>query len=146
MNKLIGLILAATVASVGLVKAETPDIKPQKEECKFCKTKREFYDRKLEFLKKELNLSQEQVQKISLIKQEEKEALEKFRKEHKMPLEEATKGGEFNRDIFINTVKQNSEKMAQIKAEYFQKLFEVLDKNQREKFLSLIHKRTKNEM
>lgn len=123
---------------VGLANAQTDG------ECKFCRTKLGYEEKKVEILKKELNLSTPQMEKIKEIEREKREAIKNFFKDYKSPIQEAIKDGKFEKEMFINTVKENAEKVAKIKADYIQKMLEILDDTQREKFLRMVEKRVKN--
>lgn len=93
-------------------------------------------EKHLEKLKQELNLSQEQFTKIKEIKKQEREEMKNFFvKEHKNPLIEATKSGNFDKEIFQKTMLENAKKMSEIKAKYFEQIFNLLNKDQREKFI-----------
>lgn len=136
MKKILITLLAVGILG-GSVKAE----EKREAECKLCKTNLAFEEKKVYHLKRTLNLSEEQVGKVRQIIKEEREELEKFFKEHKIPLKEAIKEGTFKKEVFIETAKENAEKMAKIKAEYFQKILGILDDKQKQKFIELTEKR-----
>lgn len=112
----------------------------REEGCKFCKTKLAYQEEKVERLKRELNLTDVQTERLKQIIKEEREAVEKFIKEHRIPIKESIKDGSFKKDIFINTVKENAEKRATIKAEYIEKVLSLLDEDQKKKFLHMVEK------
>ncbi|MCX7738802.1 MAG: hypothetical protein N2Z80_05260 [Hydrogenothermaceae bacterium] len=75
------------------------------------------------------------------IEREKREAIERFVKEHRIPIKEALNLGKFDRNVFLNTVRENAEKMANIKADYIEKILEILDEKQKEKFLQMMERR-----
>jgi Spy/CpxP family protein refolding chaperone len=97
----------------------------------------EKHERHLEKLKQELNLTDEQFNQIKEIKKQEKEEIKNFFvKEHKNCLLEATKSGKFDKEVFQKTMLENAKKMSEIKAKYLEKMFNVLNDEQRQKFIN----------
>ncbi len=99
-------------------------------------------ERHLENLKTKLNLCDEQFKQIKEIKKQEKEEIKNFFKnEHKNPLIEATKSGNFDKETFQKTMLENAKKMSEIKAKYMEKMFNVLNDEQKKKFIDLMNLR-----
>jgi Spy/CpxP family protein refolding chaperone len=97
----------------------------------------EKHERHLEKLKQELNLTDEQFNQIKEIKKQEKEEIKNFfAKEHKNPLLEATKSGKFDKEVFQKTMVENVKKISEIKAKYLEKMFNVLNEQQKQKFIN----------
>ena len=95
------------------------------------------HEKHLERLKQELNLSDEQFNKIKEIKRQEREEMKNFfLKEHKNPLLEATKSGKFDKDIFQKAMLENTKRISEIEAKYLEKIFDVLNDQQRQKFIN----------
>lgn len=133
---LVSLTLIAGLLT-GLAKAETE--KPG--EFKFFKTRSAYEEKKLEILKRELDLSNAQLEKVREIEMEKREAIERFVKEHRIPIKEALKLGKFDRNVFVKTVRENAEKIANIKADHIEKILEILNEKQKEKFLQMMERR-----
>lgn len=95
----------------------------------------------IEKLQKDLNLTQEQVEKIKQLKQAEREEMKEFMKQHKNPVLEATKNGNFDKEVFKNTVVENAKKMAEMRAKYLEKMFSILNEDQKKKFLEIMKER-----
>ncbi|MDM7274058.1 Spy/CpxP family protein refolding chaperone [Sulfurihydrogenibium azorense] len=98
-------------------------------------------ERYIEKLQKELNLTQDQVEKIKQIKQAQREEMKEFMKQHKNPVLEATKNGNFDKEAFKNTVVENAKNMAEIRAKYLEKMFSVLNEDQKKKFIEIMKER-----
>lgn len=130
-----------TLLAVGILGGSVKAQEKKEAECKLCKTNLAFEEKKIYHLKRKLNLSEEQVENMRQIIKEEREELEKFFKEHKIPLKEAIKEGTFKKEVFIETAKENAEKMAKIKAEYLQKMLNILNDEQKQKFIQITEKR-----
>lgn len=139
MKKILTILLASAILFSSINAQEKGET-----ECKLCKTNLAFEEKRIEHLRKTLNLTDKQVEDVRQVIKKEKEAIENFFKEHKIPLKEATKNGSFEREIFIQTARENAEKMAKIKADYFQKMLEILDEKQRQKFIELTERRFEN--
>lgn len=135
------VVVAAVLAVLlgGVALADTHG----EERCKFCKTRLAYEEERAARLKKALGLTEAQVEKLKQIIREERDAVEKFIKEHKIPLREATKDGQFRKDIYIATVRENAEKRAAIKAAFFEKVFEMLDDVQKKKFIEMMERKVK---
>ncbi|WP_297887832.1 Spy/CpxP family protein refolding chaperone [Sulfurihydrogenibium sp.] len=95
-------------------------------------------EKHLEKLKKELNLTDQQVQQWKEIKKAENEEMRNLMKEHKNPFLEATKSGNFDKEVFKNTVLENAKRMSEIKAKYMEKLFSILNDEQKKKFIQIM--------
>ena len=131
--KVVMLTLALGIGLVGnsFAMGDAPE-KPYKME-----KMAERHERHLEKLKQELNLTDEQFNQIKEIKKQEKEEIKNFfAKEHKNPLLEATKSGKFDKEVFQKTMVENAKKMSEIKAKYLEKMFNVLNDEQRQKFIN----------
>lgn len=97
----------------------------------------EKHEKHLEKLKQELNLTDEQFNQIKEIKKQEKEEIKNFlAKEHKNSLLEATKSGKFDKEVFQKTMLENAKKMSEIRAKYLEKMFNILNDDQRQKFIN----------
>ena len=100
--------------------------------------KREHIQEKyLEKLRQKLNLSDEQFKQIKEIKEQEREEIKNFfAKEHKNCILEATKNGKFDKEIFQKTMIENAKKMSEIRSKYLEKMFDVLNEDQKQKFIN----------
>jgi Spy/CpxP family protein refolding chaperone len=87
-------------------------------------------------LKRKLNLTDEQANQIREIKRQEMEEVRNFfTRERKSALEEATKNGGFDEDVFVRTSVENAKKVAEIRAKYLKKTLGVLNEEQKKKFI-----------
>ncbi|MBX0310186.1 MAG: Spy/CpxP family protein refolding chaperone [Sulfurihydrogenibium sp.] len=100
------------------------------------------YENHFKKLKQKLNLTDEQLNQIKEIKKQEKEEIKNFfAKEYKNPLLEATKSGKFDRKAFQETATENAKEISGIKAKYLEKMFNVLNDQQRQKFIDYTKKK-----
>jgi Spy/CpxP family protein refolding chaperone len=96
----------------------------------------------LEKLKNELNLTDQQIQQLKEIKKEESKEMRNFiMKDFKNPFVEATKNGNFDREVFKNTLIENAKKESEIKAKYIEKILAVLNEEQKNKFIKIMQEK-----
>ncbi len=100
--------------------------------------KEQKQERYLERLRKELDLTDQQIQQWKEIKRSEMEEMRNMMKDHKNPVLEATKSGNFDKETFKNTIVENAKKMAEIKAKYMEKIFSILSEDQKKKFIQMM--------
>ncbi len=95
-------------------------------------------------LKKELGLTKNQIHQIATIKRQEFKAFEVNMGHFRNPLFSAMKSGTFNKKIFISDITGKAKNMAEIKANFFEKFFNVLTPKQRSRFVVLMKKMINN--
>jgi Spy/CpxP family protein refolding chaperone len=89
-----------------------------------------------EELKRKFNLTDDQIDQIREIKRQEMEEVRNFfARERKNTIEEATKNGWFDEDAFVKASVENAKKLAEIRAKYLKKILNVLNDEQKRKFL-----------
>jgi Spy/CpxP family protein refolding chaperone len=95
-----------------------------------------------EELKRKLNLTDDQVNQIREIKRQEMQEVKNFfTRERKNELDEATKNGVFDEDAFVRVSTENAKKLAEIRAKYLKKGFNVLNDDQKQKFIEELKNR-----
>jgi Spy/CpxP family protein refolding chaperone len=95
-----------------------------------------------EEMKRKLNLTDDQINQIREIKRQEIEEVRNFfAKERKNTIEEATKNGGFDEDAFVKSSVENTKKLAEIRAKYLKKILNVLNDEQKRKFLEDLRNR-----
>lgn len=90
-----------------------------------------------QYMQKELNLTPSQIQQIEQLRQERFQNFAKQQSNYKMPMYDAIASGNFNKKVFIEESEQNAKLRAQEKANYFQRFFDILTPQQRQKFVEL---------
>jgi len=100
-----------------------------------------------EGLKKKLNLTDDQATQIREIrKQEMEEIKEFFTRERKSAIEEATRNGGFDEDVFVKTSVENTKKSAEIRAKYLKKILSILNEDQKKAFIEDLKNRDPQKM
>ncbi|RZD16041.1 MAG: hypothetical protein EVJ46_07565 [Candidatus Acididesulfobacter guangdongensis] len=97
-------------------------------------------------LKKQLHLNKNQVRQIILFKRQEFKSFRSNMGNFKNPLLSAIKSGTFNKSVFISNITDKVKNMVEIKANFFQKFFNVLTPQQRKKFVQMMKKRIGNKI
>jgi Spy/CpxP family protein refolding chaperone len=97
-------------------------------------------------LKKKLHLNKKQVHQIMLFKRQEFKAFKSNMENFRNPLLSAMKSGMFNKSVFVANITNKIKNMAEIKANFFQKFFNVLTPKQRNKFVQMMKKRIANKI
>ncbi len=97
-------------------------------------------------LKRKLHLTKKQISLIKAAKKEEFKSISLKNKPLKSPMFNALKSGNFNKSVFIESVTQNVKNMAETKADFLSKFFNILTPSQRTKFISLMKNRIKNKI
>ncbi len=100
--------------------------------------KRGFINR---YMVKELNLTPEQIQQIKELRKEEFRNFAQNRSNFKMPMYDAIKSGNFNKQVFINESVGNAQLRAENRANYMEHFFNILTPQQRQKFVALQQRR-----
>jgi len=95
-------------------------------------------------LKKKLHLTKNQIHQVMAIKRQEFMAFKSNMGNFKNPLLTAVKSGMFNKNIFVSGITDNVKNMAEIKANFLAKFFNVLTLKQRSKFVFLMKKMIQN--
>lgn len=90
-----------------------------------------------EYMKSQLSLNPQQVEEIEQLRSQQFENFAKNTSEFKMPMFDAIKSGQFNKQIFIDESLQNARLRAQQVANYMEKFFNILTPAQRQKFVGL---------
>ncbi len=94
-----------------------------------------------QYMQKELNLTPEQIQQIEKLRQETFENFTQNQSNFKMPMYDAIKSGNFNKQVFINESIENARLRAENRANYMEHFFNILTPQQRQKFVELQQKR-----
>ncbi len=92
-------------------------------------------------MQKELNLTPEQIQQIKKLRQETFENFTQNQSNFKMPMYDAIKSGNFDKQVFINESIENARLRAENRANYMERFFNILTPQQRQKFVELQQKR-----
>ncbi len=95
-------------------------------------------------LKKKLHLTKNQIHQVRAIKRQEFMAFKSNIGNFKNPLLTSVKSGTFNKNIFVSDITNNVKNMAEIKANFLAKFFNILTPKQRSKFVFLMKKMIKN--
>jgi len=94
-----------------------------------------------QYMQKELNLTPEQIQQIKKLRQETFENFTQNQSNFKMPMYDAIKSGNFDKQLFINESIENARLRAENRANYMERFFNILTPQQRQKFVELQQKR-----
>ena len=97
-------------------------------------------------LKKKLHLNKNQVHQIMMFKRQEFKAFKSNMGNFRNPLLSAIKSGTFNKNVFVSNITNKVKNMAEIKANFFQKFFNVLTPQQRNEFVQMMKKRIGNKI
>ena len=97
-------------------------------------------------LKKKLHLNKNQFHQIMLFKRQEFKTFRSNMGNFRNPLLEAMKSGTFNKSVFVSSITNKVKNMAEIKANFFQKFFNVLTPKQRNEFVQMMKNRIDNKI
>jgi Spy/CpxP family protein refolding chaperone len=95
-------------------------------------------------LKNKLHLTKNQLHQIKIIKRQEFTAFKSNIRNFRNPLLSAMKSGTFNKNVFVANITNKVKNMAEIKANFLTKFFNVLTPAQRSRFVFLMKKKIHN--
>jgi Spy/CpxP family protein refolding chaperone len=95
-------------------------------------------------LKRKLHLTKKQVRQIIAAKKREFKAFRLNAKTFKNPMFGALKSGTFNKSVFVSDLTNKVRNIAEIKADFLSKFFNILTPVQRNRFVNLMKIRIKS--